>query len=123
MFASDFPKEYIEKNVIQDCNEFNWEIAVTEDGIFFKYLGDEYFKDDSFEIDYDMVLLYIYNTGCFYFETKDLLNSYLKYRDLIINNYTDDIWDCLLHDLTERIMITETILPCEQINYNENENT
>ncbi|WP_298505102.1 hypothetical protein [uncultured Sphaerochaeta sp.] len=100
----DFPSDdlAIEKAVIRDQNDFEWEIARIQSGFFVKFNGDEHFKDASFEIEDGESFMLIRNSGCFLVNTPEF-EPYYDFRTLLSNGYTDDIWEGIGELIQERI--------------------
>jgi len=72
--------------------------ARTKSALFIQYLGDDYFMPDTFYISKNRNSLAITNTGCvcIYNATFD---DFYRLRNLIKNNWTDDIWSNIEDEL------------------------
>lgn len=68
---SDYPSEYEQLNSYKDLNDFEWRIAVADDGLYVTYHGDKYFLESYFTcyLKNDESIM-VNNTGCLFFKNK-----------------------------------------------------
>lgn len=83
----------LEEITYQDENGFDWKIARVSNGFFVKYLGDPYFKDNTFECETSRGQhIRVKNTNCIFIEDPDF-DTFYEVRNLLILGYTDEIWE------------------------------
>ena len=118
---SSFPLGNEIINTYRDQNDLEWKIATVDDGIYIGYFGDEHFKDTYLEVKFLNTNAILTNTGCFFIGKKDLKDDdqmfevFVENRDMIKENYTDDIWEMISQEVSDRISKTGIILDCELI--------
>lgn len=118
MPINNFPKEGQYHNCYShnDMNRQEWKIAIVENGFVLAYFGKDYLKQNSllilFEGEPESKL--INNTGCFFWQTKDL-DVYSSIRETIIHGFTDDVY-CMIRDcISERLLNDPGLVECEII--------
>lgn len=113
----DFPKkgDYYEILEYLDENDLTWKIARVKNGFFIAYFGDNYFQENTFEIELTYgKTVFLKNTGCFFIQNSDF-DVFYEFRNILKNGYTDDIWDCISDFLKERLQNdSEVIMECEK---------
>ena len=107
--------QYEECTSYLDENEFEWKIAVTKKGFYLAYFGDSYFQDTNFSLEIKGKHMLVRNTGCFFFDTKDH-DTFYRIRLVVVNGFTDDIWETIGELLEERLMHDPGIMECERTN-------
>jgi hypothetical protein len=106
---------YIEESTLKDQNGIEWKIARTEKELFILYCGNPYFCDSIFDCDLkDESNIQLVNTGCIVFNSADF-DTYCEMRDVIIEQYTDDIWESFMEFFTERFECSTEILETEKV--------
>ena len=92
------------KTKYKDKNDFEWLVSRVENGFLVRFLGIDYFKEDRFCFDLpNGEYIEIKNTNCLFFNTPDF-DTYYEVRELIKNEFTDDIWEAFEEMLEERLL-------------------
>jgi len=104
--------KYIEESSHVDLNDFEWRIARVENGFFVKFFGDSYFSDNTFRIRTLDKEFMIKNTNCIWVQNPNF-GTYCDFRDMIRDEYTDDIWEGIADLLSERFQHDKRILKTE----------
>ena len=118
MPIEDFPQEgqYHCCYSHNDMNRQEWKIAIVPNGFILGYFGKEYLKQNNllilFEGEPESKL--INNTGCFFWQTKDL-DVYSSIRDILRNGFTDDVYQMIKECLAERLLNDPGLVECEII--------
>ena len=113
--SENYPKpgQFIEEIIYPDENGLEWRIARTVNGFVVKYFGDDYFKDSYFSCETDKGEHFlIKNTGCIFFQDTDF-ETFCAMRDILKNEYTDDIWDAIREFFEERLNNCPDVLESE----------
>lgn len=107
--------QFIEEMQYMDSNSEPWLIARVVSGFFVKFIGEPYFIEDRFEIDRENGgAKQIKNTNCILFDTTDF-DTFANVRDIIKENYTDDIWESFEEMFSERFAHSSGMLESEMI--------
>lgn len=114
-----FPKvqsetqEGIEFATHQDLNDFDWLFGRVLNGFFIKYCGDEHFVSDTMSVMVEEKVLYLLkNTRCIFVANEEF-DTYATIREVILTNWTDDIWDFIKQLFEVRFEHEEGLLKSE----------
>ena len=91
-FKAPSEKETLEKMSYIDKNDFTWDFVRIKTGFYVIYKGDKYFLSDYSYVNELGREIISPNVGILYVASTEFENYYLL-RDIILNNYTDDICD------------------------------
>jgi len=112
-----YPKgdQVLEEITYNDQNGFDWKIARVLNGFFIRYFGPEYFAEEIFIVELnngDEVR--IKNTRCIFWQSNSF-DDFCNWRDILREEYTDDIWDSIHDALKERFLHSGGLLESEII--------
>lgn len=97
-----YPKEFIEELIYKDENGFEWHIRRTENGLFIRYFGEEYFQDKYFDCKLQNGnSMLINNTNCIFIQDCEF-ETFAEIREVLKNGYTDEIWEVFEEMFAER---------------------
>lgn len=111
----NYPKkgQHNEEIVYKDQNDFEWKIARIENGFIIGYFGDDYFSPNSFECELEEGITFrINNTRCILIQDTNF-DTFVHFRTILNQGFTDDIWDVFEELFTERLQINSERLECE----------
>ena len=100
LFPSD--TQSLELHSYLDENGFEWKISRVDNGFFLIYLGHDYFKESTFDIEIEDESFFIKNTGCFFIQDESF-DTFYHFIKLLIDGFTDEIWDSIEEFITDRI--------------------
>lgn len=107
------PDQIIEEISYRDENDFEWKIIRVNNGFFVTYLGNAYFKENTFSCHTSRNGCFlIRNTNLIFFKCTDF-DTFVEVRNVIKIGYTDDIWETFEELFTERLEHDQTILESE----------
>jgi len=107
-------QELIKETSAFDCNDYGWDLSAVKEGVFIHYDGDVYFKENAFTVtdttnDSSKKYMLIKNTNCIFYKGATLQ----KARNLIVKNYTDEIWHEINKLLEKRLENNPELLESE----------
>lgn len=126
LWPDAYPKDnqFIEEHSYRDENDFEWRICRVNNGFFVKYFGDSYFKEKFFCCTTSKDKLHkVNNTNCIFFQDASF-DTFCDMRNILMNGFTDDIWDSIIEFFTERfehdpgIVESEIYPPIKQTIFN-----
>jgi hypothetical protein len=105
----------VEEIIYLDKNDFQWKISRVENGFFVKYLGDPYFIEKYFTCNLTTgEHITINNTNCIFIQDINF-ETFVEIRNLIKDNYTDDIWEVIQEMFEQRFEHDKSFLESEII--------
>lgn len=115
---TDYPSDKYITEILSynDRNEFEWQITRTDSGMYIKYLGNEYFKEPTFECNIELLDKYIRikNNNCIFIKDNSQ-EMFINIWKTIILFSTDEIWDYLTNMFISRLETNVEILDSEYV--------
>lgn len=103
-----------------DKNGLEWRMLGTPNGFYVRYIGREYFAEESFAFFLESgEKVMVKNTQCLFVKNKSTA-TFSSYRRVIEQHYTDDIWEFFEEVLGARLAVNPELMESEIYAY-ENE--
>ena len=107
----DFPtkEQCSELFTVKDFNDFEWQFAIVDNGLFLRYVGDSYFSPKHLILNDELT---IYNSNCWFIQNKDM-DFFFNLTDAIKDFQTQDGFDTISGLINLRYEETKQLTECE----------
>ena len=111
-YRPDLP--LIEDVWIEDQNEWRWRMENYGSILVLSFHGDSHFFENLISVTTDDKHFMVRNTNRIVFTGVDA-DDYFELRDLIINGYTDEVWEAIEVKLYQRLNKEPKLLQSEEV--------